>query len=109
MLVTADKAMQHEAVWSCVRIIAETIASLQLNLYMRTPDGRKLAVNHSLQFLLHDMPNSDTTAVVFWESVVAAMLLQGNAYIEKYVRDGKVESLRFLAPLTSTCRKTLTV
>jgi phage portal protein BeeE len=31
MLVTADKAMQHEAVWSCVRIIAicahRTVAS----------------------------------------------------------------------------------
>lgn len=106
-VVTADRAMQHEAVWSCVRIIAETIASLQLNLYMRTPDGRKLAVNHNLQFLLHDMPNSDTTAVVFWESVVAAMLLQGNAYIEKYVRDGKVESLRFLAPANLNVQKDL--
>lgn len=95
--VSATKAMQHDAVWACVRLIAETIASLPLNLYLRQGKDIKVASRHALQYLLHDMPNSASTAAVFWEAVVAAMLLQGNAYIEKKYSGGKVASLMFLA------------
>lgn len=97
MLVTATKAMQHDAVWACVRLIAETIASLPLSLYLRQGKDIKVASRHPLQYLLHDMPNSTSTAAVFWEAVVAAMLLQGNAYIEKKYSNDRIASLRFLA------------
>ena len=96
--VTDTSMMQLSAVWACVRLISETIATLPLSMYERTSTGKRVASNHPLQWLIHDMPNSDSTASVFWESTVAAMLLRGNGRIEKRVQNGKVTSLLFLAP-----------
>lgn len=96
--VSVPAAMQHDAVWSCVKLIATSIAALPLNLMMREGKDVRVASRHSLQYLLHDMPNSASTAVMFWESVVSAMLLRGNAFIEKKTANGKVVSLLFLAP-----------
>src|SRR5690606_17417288 len=96
--VTDTSMMQLSAVWACVRLISETIATLPLSMYERTGAGKRVASNHPLQWLIHDMPNSDSTASVFWESTVAAMLLRGNGRIEKRVQNGKVTSLLFLAP-----------
>ncbi len=86
------------AVWACVRLISETIATLPLSMYEKTPTGRRVATNHKLHMVLHDQPNADTTAAVHWESCVAAMLIRGNAYCEKMVVDGRVVGLKFLAP-----------
>lgn len=96
--VTDTSIMQLSAVWACVRLISETIATLPLSMYERTSAGKRVASSHGLQFLIHDMPNADTTASVFWEAVVAAMLLRGNARIEKRIQNGKVTSLLFLSP-----------
>ena len=38
--VTPYNAMQMTAVYACVRIIAETVASLPLNIYRYTDDGK---------------------------------------------------------------------
>jgi HK97 family phage portal protein len=80
--VTVDKALQLSAVWSCVRLLAETVATLPLGFYERTDDGRRSASSHPLYSLLHAQPNADMTAVEFWEVVMASLLLQGNAYVE---------------------------
>lgn len=98
VLVSAQAAMQLDAVWACVRLIAETIASLPFSLYIRGSTGDRVAEGHNLQFLIHDLPNSKSTATVFWEAVVSAMLLQGNAYVEVRRAGGKIASLLFLAP-----------
>jgi HK97 family phage portal protein len=45
------------------------------------------------------------TAVVFWEAVVASMLLWGNAYIEIVRSGGTVISLRFLVPWRMTVNR----
>lgn len=96
--VTDMSMMQLSAVWACVRLISETIATLPLSMYERTSAGKRVASQHGLQFLIHDMPNADTTASVFWESVVAAMLMRGNGRIERRVQNGKLTSLFFLSP-----------
>jgi len=97
--VTVDNALQLATVWACVRLIAETLASLPLGFYQRNEDGsRTAATRHNLYNLLHNQPNADMTAVVFWEVVVASLLLWGNAYIE-IIRSGKtVIALGFLLP-----------
>jgi len=41
--VNEDTAMRNTAVYSCIRVISETIAGLPLNLYEYESDGRKLA------------------------------------------------------------------
>ena len=53
--VNERSAMQMTAVYSCVRILSESVASLPLHLYQYTKNGGKeKAVNHPLYFLLHD-------------------------------------------------------
>lgn len=98
-LVNARTAMSLSTVWACVRLIAESIAMLPLHLYDVSDDNPKVARRHPLNRLLSQAPNSKSTPMVFWESVVSAMLLQGNAYIQKKRdRQGKLVSLLFLAP-----------
>lgn len=53
--VTERSAMQISAVYACVRVLSETIASLPLHLYEYTDEGNKVkAVKHPLYPLLHD-------------------------------------------------------
>lgn len=96
--VTGRTVLTLSTVWACARLISETIATLPLSMYERTADGRKVANDHRLHMLLHDQPNADTTAAVFWEACVAAMLLRGNAHCEMLMLGGRVVGLAFLAP-----------
>jgi len=73
--------MQVAAVYSCVRIISETVASLPLHIYKRASDGsRTRDVMHPLYSLLHDTPNEYQTAMEFRELMQANLCLRGNAY-----------------------------
>lgn len=94
--VSVQTAMSLDAVNACVKLIAQSIASIPLYLYQKTPDGRKEATNNDLYSLLLDAPNSNTTAFDFWEAVVTALLLHGNAYVRKVSANGKLESLQFM-------------
>lgn len=101
--VSVDQALQLSAVWACVRLISETLASLPLGFYERNPDGsRSPATRHPLYEILHNQPNADMTAVLFWEIVIASMLLWGNAYVEVFRSSGAVISLQFLMPARVT-------
>ncbi|MDR5736140.1 phage portal protein [Caballeronia sp. LZ025] len=97
--VTVDSALQLSAAWACVRLIAETIATLPLNLYAKATDGtRTVATNHPLYGLLHNQPNADNTAVEFWEVIVASMLLRGNGYARKMRAGGRIIGLDLMLP-----------
>jgi HK97 family phage portal protein len=98
VVVSPQAVMQLDAVWACVRLISETIASLPLGMYERTPQGKRYAPHHPLHYLIHDQPNADSTATVFWEAVVASMLLRGAARIEKQIVAGRLAGLLFLDP-----------
>lgn len=85
-VVNEDTALQLSAVFACVRLIAETVATLPLIVYQRkNGGGRKVAIDHPLYGLLHDSPNADQTAVEFWEVVIACIALRGRAYVHKDV------------------------
>ncbi|WP_156899513.1 phage portal protein [Pleomorphomonas koreensis] len=82
--VTPDSAMQLSTVWACIRLIAETAATLPLITYRRgANNARSAATDHPLYALLHDSPSADYTAVEFWEFVLVCLGLWGNAYAEK--------------------------
>lgn len=90
--------MQLSAVWSCTRLISETISTLPLKLYEKRSDGRVVARQHPLYELLHSQPNRDATSSVFWEAMIAAMLLRGNAMAEKKYLGNRLVALEFLIP-----------
>lgn len=89
--VNERSAMQMTAVYSCVRILSEAVASLPLHAYKYNGDGGKeKAVKHPLYFLLHDEPNPEMTSFVFRETLMTHLLLWGNAYAQ-IIRNGKGE------------------
>jgi len=75
-------AMTYTAVYSCVKVIAESIASLPLVLFQRSEDGesRKRATFHPLYSILHDQPNDEMSGMVWEETMLAHLLLWGNHY-----------------------------
>lgn len=86
--VNERTAMQTTAVYSCVRILAEAIASLPLHVYEYTDSGGKNMVHdHPLYYLLHDEPNPEMTSFVFRETLMSHLLIWGNAYAQ-IIRDG---------------------
>ena len=89
--VTERSAMQMTAVYCCVRILSEAVASLPLQFYRYTDDGGKeKAVEHPLYFLLHDEPNPEMTSFIFRETLMTHLLLWGNAFAQ-IIRNGKGE------------------
>ena len=90
--VNERSAMQITAVYSCVRILSEAVASLPLHLYKYTDTGTAKATDHLLYFLLHDEPNPEMTSFVFRETLMTHLLLWGNAYAQ-IIRNGKGEVL----------------
>ena len=99
-------AMQTTAVYACVRILAETLAALPLQLYRYTPGGKERVYDHPLYHLLHDEPNPEMTSFIFRETLMSHLLIWGNAYAQ-IIRDrlGRVQGLYPLRPDKMTiCR-----
>ena len=97
--VNERTAMQTTAVYSCVRILAEAVASLPIHVYRYTETGKERVYDHPLYYLLHDEPNPEMTSFVFRETLMSYLLIWGNAYAQ-VIRDGngRVLSLYPLLP-----------
>src|SRR5581483_10363343 len=79
--VDADAAEGVSAVFACVNVIAETLASLPLVVYQRLPNGgRRRAPEHPLYGVLATRPNNWQTSFEFREMMFAFCALRGNAY-----------------------------
>lgn len=85
--VNERTAMQTTAVYSCVRILAEAVASLPLHIYRYCDTGKERVPEHPLYTILHDEPNVDMTSFVFRETMMSHLLVYGNAY-SQIIRDG---------------------
>lgn len=105
VVVNPQTAMQSAAVYSCVKVLAESIAMLPCNVYTRKgADSRSIATKHPLFALLHDAPNDWQTSVEFFEMLVGSLCLRGNAYA--YVnrdRAGRVVEILPLHPDMVVC------
>jgi HK97 family phage portal protein len=89
--VNEHTAMQMTAVYSCVRILSETLAGLPLHVYKYNDSGGKEKyLKHPLYKLLHDEPNPEMTSFAFRETLMSHLLLWGNAYAQ-IIRNAKGE------------------
>jgi len=80
-------AFSVAAVYACVRVIAETCASLPIVLYRRRADGGKdRADGDPLYDLLKYRPNPFQTSLEWREQLFTSALLRGNAYCQ-VIRD----------------------
>jgi HK97 family phage portal protein len=104
------RAMQTSAVYACVKILSETVASLPLHLFKKGKGGRsETAEQHPLFSVLHDAPNEEMTSFEFRECMMTSLLLWGNAYARIIRKQGHVTELWYLKPnLMVVERDTLT-
>ena len=86
--VNARTAIQMSTVYACVRVIAETIASLPLHVYEGSDAGSSKATKHPLYRLIHDEPNPEMTSFVWRETMLTHLLLWGNSY-SQIIRNGR--------------------
>ena len=95
--VNARTAIQVSAVYACVRVIAETVASLPFSVFEQDKTGSQKALDHPLYRILHDEPNPEMTSFVWREAMLTHLLLWGNSY-SQILRAGR-GSIMGLYPL----------
>ena len=78
--VNARTAIQVSTVYACVRVIAETVASLPFSVFEQDKTGSQKALDHPLYRILHDEPNPEMTSFVWREAMLTHLLLWGNSY-----------------------------
>lgn len=94
--VSGHRAMQHAAVFQCVRVLSESIGMLPLGLRQQSGHSSDLALDHPVHHVIHHAPNTFQTAQEFWEMCIAHLGYAGNFYAYK-VKNGKGQ-LRELIP-----------
>ncbi|MBQ9306394.1 MAG: phage portal protein, partial [Clostridia bacterium] len=77
--VDEKSAMQISTVYACVRLLAETVASLPLHLYKYSDkgDGKERATDHPLYKILYRQANPEMTSFSFREALMTHLLLYG--------------------------------
>jgi HK97 family phage portal protein len=81
MRVSPDSALRLAAVYACVRVLSESMASLPLVIYQRRADGGKDKVtDHWLYRLLAKRPNRFQNPFEWREMLQGHLALRGNAY-----------------------------
>jgi HK97 family phage portal protein len=77
--VNDESAMRVSAVAACVQLLGGTIASLPLNIYRRTADGRE-KIDSPLWYILNEQPCASWTAASMFEWFIRCNALRGDAY-----------------------------
>jgi HK97 family phage portal protein len=80
--VTADIALKASAVLACVKVLAETIATLPKRVYYEDAAGRHVATGHPLEEVIRWQPNRRQTSVEFWETIILWAALDGEGVAE---------------------------
>ena len=82
-----DEALGLPALYACVRLLADSLASLPVKLYTRTPGGDRRAVRYNGPSIF-DQPSVTGTLYDWLFVLMTSLLLQGNAWGFITGRDG---------------------
>jgi HK97 family phage portal protein len=99
--VDSETAIRMSTVYSCVRLLADTVSSLPVGAYVRRGRNRlPYSTIYGDQPEWVSRPNPETTRLEFYEQIVTSFKLEGNAYILT-MRDemGDVQELYVLDPV----------
>lgn len=86
--VTPDNALRQATVYSCQRVLSNTLAALPFNLMMRDGEIKEKSINHPLYSLLHDLPNEEITSFNFFQAKFTDVIMTGTGFSEIF-RDGR--------------------
>lgn len=78
--VNEDTALGYVTVYSCARVLAETVGSLPFFVYREQGSKKEKARDHPLYWLLHDEPNDEMDSLAMREMVTGNVALSGNGY-----------------------------
>jgi HK97 family phage portal protein len=84
--VNTETALKYTAVFSCIRVLSETVASMPIKLYRKKKDGGREEKNDIAVYdILHNKPNDEMTPFSFKEMGMIALNTGGNMVCEKLV------------------------
>lgn len=75
-----SQSLALSAVYRCVEVITNGVASLPVKLYRTDEKGFKYEMHNNLSFILSKKPTEKMNAFTFYKLIVKDILLQGNAY-----------------------------
>lgn len=106
--VSPHTAEALPAILNAVNVIAQAVASMPCYLFEVTTDGRKRIENHSVEYLLNEMPNRNQTPYQLKEVMMRHLLLNGNAYaVIGWNSKGQPETLTPYPPYFVNVQRTL--
>ena len=79
--VHGESAMRISAVYSCVKVLAESISTMPVNLYNVDNDGTNSRIYNKQDRIVSIAPSEGQTANEMWSYVVTCLALHGNAYL----------------------------
>jgi len=81
--INQDMAMKYSAVAACVRVRAETFASVPAVLYQKNEDGRDPRTDLDIYDILHYRPNEEMAPFGFKEAMMTNFDTGGNVVCER--------------------------
>lgn len=85
-IIDTQTAMKYTAVFSCCRVLAETLAAAPIMLYKKLPSGDRQAMTDlNIYDVLHNKPNEEMSPFNFKECLMMALNLGGNSVCERLV------------------------
>jgi HK97 family phage portal protein len=90
---TETSALNIAAVWRCVQVIAQALATLPAHVMENTARGKRVADQHPLDWVLYRRPNKVMTSIRMRQTMMAHVLLWGNAYALKVKHLGNQQTI----------------
>lgn len=78
--VNNEQAMRLNTVYSCVKVLSDTMATLPCQLYRETSAGNEMHTAAPLHQLLLNNPNEYQTGAEFFSHIMVNLCLNGNFY-----------------------------
>ena len=86
--------------YACVRALADSVSSLSLHVYRRTPQGRLPAGESARAVQLLNRPAPGSTGVDLISQVMVHLNVYGETFVGKYRADGEIVQLGLIPPET---------
>lgn len=102
--VTADNVFQVNAVFSAVSLIADTISTLPIDVFIRR-DGARFPFRPAPDWV--QKPDVDLPKEAFYNSLIVSLLLDGNAFVRIFSNgSGQIVNMTVLNPTTVEVKRT---
>jgi HK97 family phage portal protein len=96
--VTTANALRVSDAYACVRVLADSISSLPLHVYRKTPQGRQPAGDNARAVQLLNKPSPGSTGVDLVSQILVHLNVYGEAFVGKYRADNEIVQLALISP-----------